>query len=175
MRATLLASPTRVLSDDQPLCSASPSSTAAAALADVLPVETMDVEVFERFIMRVLTSLHRLVAKVSLDMDIGGTGSGRQPRKCDDVTTRFLWTLVRRITKRIERLRVMIPVLEEKQVVLQRAMRRADAVKDITAVQAEQSDLFLVEALIAKVLTSVTEFEQVETEMMTRLVGMGRR
>ncbi|CUE67931.1 Hypothetical protein, putative [Bodo saltans] len=89
----------------------------------------MDVEVFERFIMRVLTSLHRLVAKMHSEIaeghalhNNGGGGSSNttmySPGGLETTSAAYAWTLVRRVTKRIEKLSIMEPVLEQKRAFL---------------------------------------------------------
>lgn len=88
-----------------------------------LPISAMDVEVFERFIMRVLTSLHRLVAKMHTEIAEGSSNSNSSstmlsPGGLETTSAAYAWTLVRRVTKRIEKLSIMEPVLEQKRAFL---------------------------------------------------------
>lgn len=108
---------------------------------DELPIATMDVEVFERYIMRLLTSLHRLALK--LRGAAAGNASTTATSANDATTLKSLtptklalgsrggaaalvaaqqWTFVRRVTRRIEKLCVMAPILERKRDLLNKAL-----------------------------------------------------
>jgi hypothetical protein len=112
-----------------------------------LPVAAMDVEVFERYIMRTLTSLHRIAAKIAIDLHPNGAGVGGGGGVStvavlgeDDVTLRSLWTLVRRTTRRIERLRVMQYVLQLKYASLESQLKQAELLME--AAEASPSATF---------------------------------
>lgn len=157
-----------------------------------LPIGVMVVDVFERYIMRVLTSLHRLVGKmVAADVDVGGTvstmASWRPARPRSDATVRWLWKILRRITRRIERLRAMAPLLALKHASLVNRVGASSASGRTLAFNggsgntngagpsaALQSDIFLVEALMTKLETSVATFEEVEAAVLRQLVAEGR-
>lgn len=155
------------------------SSTHASALNDkalfVLPVDTMDVEVFERYIMKVLTSLHRLAGKISYDIDAAGVGKKTALTTTDNsANATVLWTLVRRVTRRIEKLRAMEEVLEMKRKSLAAIQQRHAGHGKRTPVNSQQlqGDIFLVEALQAKLVASVSQFEELETNVMEKLCAI---
>lgn len=170
-----------------PVGAARPSSSLKVGVEDApsplttnstLPIDTMDVEVFERYIMRVLTSLHRLVGKMSSEL---GGSSGQRPAGLSDAevtTATYAWTLVRRVTKRIEKLSIMGPILEQKRAVLLSRIAVLDdkgcgggrpSSQDAAQNQKIQSELLLVEALITKVNSSVCAFKDIETATMSAL------
>jgi hypothetical protein len=155
-----------------------------------LPIGAMDVEVFERFIMRVLTSLHRLVAKMHSEIaeghalhNAGGGSSGgsttiHSPGGLETTSAAYAWTLVRRVTKRIEKLSIMEPVLEQKRAFLlartaeleSRAAASADAVVSQSGGKEVGGRNMLAAAAAAQILhfggQDATHYQRVQSELL---------
>ena len=151
------------------------ANTAAAAAAAAVPtlavldVEAIDCEVFERLIMRILTSLRRLYHKISYELDqseMGRRGAFSQANASDDQRS-YLWTLTRRVTRRIEKLRALLDVLvRKKELTLERIAKQQSA-KTVTA-----NDVYLLEALHGKVEKTITEYEDLESFVMRSLCSV---
>jgi hypothetical protein len=163
-------------------------ATPAAPLE--LPIGAMDVEVFERFIMRVLTSLHRLVAKMHSEIaeghalhNAGGGSSGgsttmHSPGGLETTSAAYAWTLVRRVTKRIEKLSIMEPVLEQKRAFLlartaeleSRAAASADAVVSQSGGKEAGGRNMSAAAAAAQILhfggQDATHYQRVQSELL---------
>lgn len=108
---------------------------------ETLPIDTMDVEVFERLFLRLLTSLYKLRIRLN--------EAFRVTHKDPSV----LWDTVRRITRRIEKLNILRSVM----------LRRKATLVDGTGA------FMMMESLIFKSEESSREFGFIETEAMHRL------
>ena len=143
----------------------------------VLPIADMDVEVLERYIARVLTTLHRLVIKIDFEMDLQGV---RHRRELTDERRTSLWSLLRRVTRRVERLRCMGDIIGEKLSALGKekrhlAQQRVECKSErlwaflAKKLNALEGDVCLAEALQSKIIQSIERFERTELLLLTTL------
>ena len=162
---------------------------ASAAEAAGLPIEEMDVEVFERRTMRILTTLKRLSNEYALYTDECGIGKRRafDPSTATAVQRMKLWRLTTRMTRRIEKLRALHGVLGLKAASIERriaalekeryeaGMRGGAALRTVLKRQSRlnvakiQGEQYLLEALQERVSTTVAVHEELETRIMQTL------
>lgn len=127
-----------------------------------LDFSSMDVEVFERRILSLVTGLRRLRMKIHAELGIQSTGksSSFAALSATKEEQSYMWTLVRRVTRRIEKLRLLHELLEKKKNVL--ALEKSGVA----------TNLMLVDALQFQVVSTIAEYESLETEVMALLCKM---
>ncbi len=133
-----------------------------------LDIGAIDCEVFERLIMRILTSLRRLYHKISFELDSiesGRQGGGSRDGRCGNDQRCYMWTLTRRVTRRNEKLRSLLDVLLQKKDL-------SIAREAMPGKKTPISEVYLLEALYGKVEKSIAEYEGLESVVMKQLCSV---
>ncbi len=140
------------------------------SLPEELDVAAIDCEVFERLIMRILTSLRRLYHKISYELDSSEAGRKCPSHGASDDHRSYLWTLMRRVTRRIEKLRALLDVLSKKKELSVQGGEQPR--RKSSSSSSSDNDVYLLEALHGKVEKTIVEYEGLETFVMRKLCSV---